>query len=149
MEEILKIQIATTDDEITEAMSIREKVFQQEQAIPRELDFDGKDDVSDHFVAYLGDFAVGTGRLRYAFDKVKIVRIERLAVLSEFRGRGIGKGIMAKMHKYLQEKNITEVMLQAQEPLAGFYEKLGYVKAGEPFLEVGKPHVKMLFSFDK
>jgi predicted GNAT family N-acyltransferase len=148
MEENIKIKITENEIELAEALQIRAKVFQEEQLIPKELDFDGKDDRSDHFIAYLDDVAVGTGRLRFAFDKIMIVRVERLAVLSEFRGRGIGKGIMQKMHEYMQEKNVMEVNLQVQQPLKGFYEKLGYAQVGEEFLEFGRPHVEMRMSFE-
>jgi predicted GNAT family N-acyltransferase len=144
MQEEIVIKIAVSENEKNEALRIRELVFQQEQGIPKELDFDGKDDTCDHFIAYKNDAAVGTGRLRYSLiDTKMLAKVERMSVLPEHRGKGIGKVIMQKMHEYLKEKNVHEVTLHVQEPLKSFYEKFGYQQEGDSFLEIDRPHIAM------
>jgi predicted GNAT family N-acyltransferase len=144
MKEEIEIKIATNENEKKEAFKIRELVFQIEQSIPKDLDFDGKDDMCDHFIAYKNDIAVGTGRLRYSLiDTKMLAKVERMAVLPEQRGKGIGKVIMQKMHDYLKEKNVHEVTLHVQQPLKSFYEKFGYEQIGEAFLDADRPHIAM------
>ncbi|MBW8723134.1 MAG: GNAT family N-acetyltransferase, partial [Polaromonas sp.] len=38
----------------------------------------------------------------------------------------------------------SEVMLYAQRSAEGFYQHLGFVPRGEPFEEVGIPHIEMV-----
>ncbi|MDD4358761.1 MAG: GNAT family N-acetyltransferase, partial [Candidatus Pacebacteria bacterium] len=71
-------------EDLSDAREIRRKVFQIEQGVSEESDFDGYDDNSDQFVVYIGKKAVGTLRVRY-FEK-EFARIERVAVLKECRG---------------------------------------------------------------
>lgn len=79
------IKIIETEKELTDAESIRRQVFQKEQGIAEEIDFDGKDNEADHIIAYFEEKPVGTTRVRY-IDDGKTAKIERTAVLREFRG---------------------------------------------------------------
>lgn len=88
----LVIKIAELPEEFTAIKAIRKSVFQEEQGVDPALEFDGKDEMSDHLIAYLNVEAVGTARIRYLDDKT--AKVERLAVLSTARGKGIGKKIM-------------------------------------------------------
>ena len=142
MIEIL-IKIVKTDKELTDAKSVRTEVFQKEQGIAAEIDFDGKDNEADHIIAYFDKRPVGTMRIRYIIDGGKVAKIERMAVLREFRGQNIGGRMMEYALDYLKEKGIEKAVLDAQEHAKKFYEKLGFKQEGEVFMEVGIPHVKM------
>ena len=127
--------------EIAAIREIRTKVFQQEQGVPLELEFDGLDDTSVHLLAYLNGKAVGTCRIRKI--DVNTVKIERLAVLSEARGQGIGKQLMEKALTVSQvDKSL--VIVHAQEYIAKLYQQLGFKIIGEKFNEAGIVHVKMI-----
>ena len=123
------IKTVKTDKELADAKSVRIEVFQKEQRIAKELDFDDKDNEADHVIAYFDKKPVGTMRIRYV-DNDKIVKIERMAVLQEFRSQNIGGRMM-------------EYALDAQDHARKFYEKLGFKQEGEVFMEVGIPHIKM------
>jgi predicted GNAT family N-acyltransferase len=144
MKEAIEVKIIQDAHQLDAAMEIRKKVFQEEQGIDQSLDFDGKDEHSDHFVAYKEKTAIGTGRLRYSFDGRKIAKVERMAVLKEFRGKGVGRQMIEAMHDYLKSKDVSDIKLDAQEGVKGFYEKMGYEQNGEVFVEVGLPHVQMV-----
>ena len=141
---MIKISIKTveTDKELVDAKAIRTEVFQKEQGIATEIDFDGKDNEADHIIAYFDEKPVGTMRIRYV-DGGKIAKIERMAVLREFRGQSIGGQMMEYVFSYLKDKKIEKATLDAQEHAKKFYEKLGFKQEGEIFMEVGIPHIKM------
>ena len=143
----LQIKIVLPGDAFADAESVRTKVFQEEQGIGREMDFDGHDGVATHIVVYHQDQPVGTGRMRSVADGV--VKIERIAVLPHMRKRGIGKKIMERMHEHLSESDIVKVMLDAQSHAKGFYEGMGYLSEGEEFEEVGMPHIVMVRHLDR
>ncbi len=137
----LVIKVAKIPEEFPAIAAIRKSVFQEEQGVDPALEFDGKDEISEHLLAYLDDKAVGTTRIRYLDDQT--VKIERLAVLSTARGQGIGKKIMENALSFIASKNIREVVIHSQEYIKGFYQKLGFVEEGEIFEEAGIAHIKM------
>ncbi|OGI29515.1 MAG: hypothetical protein A2288_01360 [Candidatus Moranbacteria bacterium RIFOXYA12_FULL_44_15] len=137
------IKIVESEQELRDAQEVRKKVFQEEQGIGAELDFDGKDNEAEHVIVYLENNPIGTARARYLDDKKELAKIERVAVLQEYRKLKIGKLIMDYLHEFLKEKGVKEAKLESQEHAKGFYEKLGYEQKGETFEEVGIPHVKM------
>ncbi|MBD2726044.1 GNAT family N-acetyltransferase [Nostoc sp. FACHB-892] len=137
----LVIKIADLPEEFPAIIAIRKSVFQEEQGVDPALEFDGKDETSQHLIAYLDDKAVGTTRIRYLDDKT--AKIERLAVLSTIRGQGIGKKIMENALQVIASQNIREVVIHAQTSVKVLYQKLDFVEEGEIFEEAGITHVIM------
>ncbi|AVH72383.1 GNAT family N-acetyltransferase [Nostoc sp. 'Lobaria pulmonaria (5183) cyanobiont'] len=141
----LVINIAELPEDFPAIQAIRKSVFQEEQGVDPALEFDGKDEISDHLIAYLNLEAVGTARIRYLDDKT--AKIERLAVLSIVRGQGIGKKIMENALQVIANQNIPEVVIHAQEYVKDLYKKLDFVEEGEIFEEASILHVKMRKKF--
>ena len=137
----LVIKLANFSEEFPKIKAIRKVVFQEEQGVEEALEFDGKDEICEHLIAYLNEEVVGTARIRYLDDK--IAKIERLAVLSTARGQGIGKKIMEEALLVIASKDISEVVINAQEYVKSLYQKLGFAEEGEIFAEADIPHVKM------
>ena len=137
----LIVKIINSSDEVTEAYKIRQAVFQAEQGVEPELDFDGKDETSEQIIAYLDSKAVGTARIRSLDERT--AKIERLAVLPTVRGLGIGQQIMEKALEIAAENNIQEVVIHAQQYIIRLHQKLGFEPEGEIFEEAGISHVKM------
>ena len=137
----IKIKLIKIPGELRDALKVRKSVFQKEQGIDIKLDFDNKDDNSDHIVAYYDDNPIGTTRIRYLNDNV--AKIERTSVMQNYRGCGVGKKIIEYAICFLKEKGIEKVILNAQEHAKGFYEKLGFKQDGELFKEANIPHVSM------
>ncbi|MEJ6486464.1 GNAT family N-acetyltransferase [Nostoc punctiforme UO1] len=138
---LLSIKVAEIPKNYPKIQAIRRVVFLDEQKVDPALEFDGKDAISEHLIAYLNEEAVGTARIRYLEDKT--AKIERLAVLSTARGQGIGTKIMEKALQVIVNKNITEVVIHAQEYVKDLYKKLDFVEEGEIFEEASILHVKM------
>ena len=137
----LIIKTALLPQELPAIQTIRRLVFQTEQGVEAELDFDGQDETSVQIIAYFDSQPVGTARIRYLNNET--AKIERLAVLSTARGQGIGKKIMEKAIEVVAQKNIQEVLIHAQEYIKGLHQQLGFEQEGEEFEEAGITHVKM------
>jgi len=137
----LIIKPVEASQELKDAQEVRRQVFIEEQGIKPEEEFDGLDQNSDHLIAYDNNVPVGTARIRYKNDVQ--AKLERIAVLKSYRGQGIGKGIVEASLKLAKAKGTSEVALNAQQLAVGFYERLGFQQAGEPFEEAGIPHTAM------
>ena len=86
MSDLVDIKIVSSQTEFSDAMEVRRSVFVNEQKIDPNLEFDGNDFSATHIIAYYEDKPVGTIRLRYFKDFVKI---ERLCVIKEMRKTNI------------------------------------------------------------
>lgn len=137
----LIIKIAEFPEEMTAIRAIRRVVFQEEQGVIPELDFDGLDEICEQLIAYLNNEYVGTARIKYLDNKT--AKIDRLAVLLKARGQGIGKKIMSKALEIIASKNIRDVLIHSQEYVKDLHQKLGFQLEGEIFEEAGIRHIKM------
>lgn len=132
------IRVLPWSEALRLARPVREKVFIEEQNVPRELEWDEWDERSDHAIACDPDgHAIGTARL--APDG----RLGRMAVLGEFRGRGVGAALLEALLGRARELSLSRVTLHAQTHAAGFYRRFGFSERGGEFLEAGIPHFEM------
>lgn len=130
-----------SESDFQRALNIRTKVFITEQNVPEERERDRMDDQSTHFLAFHGDRAIGTVRVRQVTDRGQNAgKIERLAVLSEVRGKGAGLALLSAACAFIAEKGWPIIMLSSQEDAVGFYEKQGFAAYGDPFLDAGISH---------
>lgn len=120
--------------------SIRHRVFVIGQNVPVDLDLDGLDSTADHVLAWHGGEAVGTARIRWLPDYAKV---ERVAVLEYARGLGIGRELMACIHRRVAAVGVVRIELNAQVQVVPFYERLGYVPYGDLFVDAGIDHRAM------
>lgn len=66
-----------------------------------------------------------------------------MAVLKEARGHGYGARLLEALVSEARRRGNKEVRLSAQRSAEGFYAAYGFSIVGEPFDEVGIPHVEM------
>ena len=143
----LQIETVKYRDKITSIKQIRTKVFQEEQGVSADLEFDGLDDEAVHFLAYLNGKAVGTARIR-EIDANR-AKIERLAVLPEARRKGVARQLMITAIAVISQQNKSLAIVHAQEYVAPLYQQLGFETVGERFSEAGIAHVKMIKQLEK
>ncbi|MDO9410176.1 GNAT family N-acetyltransferase [Patulibacter sp.] len=128
--------------ELRAALALRLRVFCDEQGVPREIEVDEYDDVARHAVAVSPDGrVVGTMRLVPVGTMVKVGRV---AVDREWRGRGIASALLEKGMEYAQGIRAEELRLAAQVAAIDLYRKAGYRPVGQPFEEAGIEHVWMV-----
>ncbi|NIO07829.1 MAG: GNAT family N-acetyltransferase [Deltaproteobacteria bacterium] len=129
--------------DLERAYAIRVRVFVEEQGVPREIELDQDDKRAIHFLAYVGDRAVGTTRVVIQQGKAKI---GRMAVLRRYRGKGVGSALLGRALNLIRKKQVKTIFLNAQVPVIAFYQKLGFRCVGRTFGEAGIPHRKMTFT---
>ncbi|WP_299411238.1 GNAT family N-acetyltransferase [Acaryochloris sp. IP29b_bin.148] len=139
----LEIRLTSYSESTSDIFWIRQQVFHLEQKIDPGLDMDGEDDSAEHFIAYWQQQPVGIARLRAYGDGTQ-AKIERVAVLKAFRGRGIGTAIATAVLTHAQQQGFTSALLYAQAPSASFYEPFGFQRRGEPFIQADLPHIAMV-----
>lgn len=118
--------------------SVRHAVFVIEQAVPEDEEWDVLDAQSLHVIARDGQRRpIGTGRL------TPEGKIGRMAVLSEWRGRGVGEAVLRVLLEAAAQRHLKKVEIHAQSHALGFYEKAGFEAYGEEFDECGIAHRHM------
>lgn len=132
---------ADTDHLFDSVFIIRTKVFVDESKVDQEDEYDGFDHLSHHFLALHDSKPAGAARWRVIPGSGRI-RLERIAVLKEFRRKGVGTALVEKMLENIPENQ--EVFVRAQSTNLDFFEKLGFKVEGEEFKEAGIPHFEML-----
>ncbi|MBD3235320.1 MAG: GNAT family N-acetyltransferase [Candidatus Eisenbacteria bacterium] len=117
------------------AAAVRHTVFIAGMGVAPALDFDGTDDDAHHLVVYSVDRPIATGRLY-----LPEAQIGRLAVLPEYRGRGIGAELLRRLLDEAVRRGFRTVKLHAQEQAIPFYLRFGFREEGALFDEAGIPH---------
>ena len=120
-----------------QAAPIRFAVFVEEQGVPFEIELDEYDPVSIHALAFDGEKAVGTGRL------LPDGHIGRMAVLKEWRKRGIGGLLLKRLIDAAKARGDGQVALSAQVGALAFYRAHGFEPEGDEYMEAGIRHQAM------
>lgn len=140
MDEQLVSVAETTWRESAEILTeIRTKVFVEEQHVPPELELDGLDATSFHYLATLSTGeSIGTARL------LSTGQIGRMAVLQQWRSQGIGAKLLAACIAGAKDRGFPHIFLHAQTHAIEFYSRFGFVAIGEEFDDAGIPHKEMV-----
>ncbi|MEX6688942.1 GNAT family N-acetyltransferase [Danxiaibacter flavus] len=72
-----------------------------------------------------------------------ILRLRQMAVTSGLQGKGLGRAILIFAENVARDRGFKKICMHARKTALGFYEKLGYVKIGDEFIEVTVPHYEM------
>ena len=134
----IHVRVADWQKDNAEIRRIREAVFVAEQSVPPELEWDADDESAVHFLAFEGDFPIGTARL------LPDGQIGRVSVLRDWRGLKVGDALVETVIGEAEKHGLKQQMLSAQVQAMAFYERLGFTLVSEEFLEAGIPHVDMV-----
>ncbi len=134
--EILKV---TDAERLATIFEIRRIVFVVEQNCPPELEWEFEEE-STHFLALIDGLPAGASRWRKTDQGYKL---ERFAVLNQFRGKGVGQALVNAVLEDLPA-DADYIYLNAQIQAMPLYEKFGFAKIGNEFEEAGIQHYKMV-----
>ncbi len=126
-------------EQADELKSIRESVFVIEQGVSSEIEWDGKDHLCQHVIAYSNtEQPIGTGRI------LPSGHIGRIAVNASWRGKGVGSAILKALIKLATDS----VYLNSQTHAIPFYQQFDFVPEGDVFMEADIPHQKMILKLN-
>ena len=137
MIEIIKFQFENRELMKT-AHNIRHEVFVIGQNCPEEIEWEFEEE-STHFLVFDNKEAVATARHRETENGYKL---ERFAVLETKRGNGYGHIVLKAILEDLSNSN-ENIYMHAQLDVIPFYEKMGFEKEGDLFIEANITHYKM------
>ena len=122
--------------------AIRKSVFIDEQHVPEELEWDGRDTECTQFLLAADSVPVATARL------TPEGQIVRMAVLNNFRGKGFGSRLLASVIEQAKHAGHKQVFLHAQVSVIKFYQHHGFTAYSDVFIDAGIEHRSMKLVFN-
>jgi len=141
---MIKVEKVNSEEDLEKVFSIRNQVFVVEQHCPPELEWENEE-VSTHFLAKYKDIPAGACRWRKTALGYKL---ERFAVLKEFRGKGIAQEMIKTVLSDLPT-DAKYIYLNAQIAAIELYKKFNFMPEGKQFGEAGIQHYKMVQEINK
>ena len=133
-----RVELMSWEQAQPTAGPLRFAIFVGEQNVPSGIELDDLDASCVHAVAFDVDGKpIGTGRL------LPDGHIGRMAVVKEWRRRGIGVEILQALMAEARKRGHGEVVVSAQLQAAEFYREQGFVAEGKVYPEADILHQKM------
>ncbi len=139
----LSVEKITDKETFAQAVQIRKAVFVLEQKVDPNDEYDQFEETSHHFLAKLDGKPAGAARWRRT---EKGIKLERFAVLKEFRGKGVGQALVQAVLQDVRSMPDSEsqvIYLHAQLNAVALYSKFGFQTVGNQFEECNIKHYKM------
>jgi len=139
---MIQVRLAESREDVATCLRLRWTVFVEEQGVRPSEELDGHDQ-SDavHALASLGGVACGAGR--FVFVEPGVAKIQRMAVIDDVRGRGVGRALLAFLEEEARRRGASRLVLWAQTHARKFYQKAGYAAEGPEFDDAGIRHISM------
>jgi predicted GNAT family N-acyltransferase len=132
------VEPATWPVDMGDLRAVRTEVFVVEQEVPEDEEWDELDETSQHVIARdANGRPIGTGRL------TPEPRIGRMAVVRDWRGKGVGEAILRVLLENARSRHYRSIEIHAQSHAIAFYERAGFEAYGEEFDECGILHRHM------
>jgi len=144
MTDIHLLKLNFSDQDFSIIQNIRKKVFTDELNISESELFDEHDETCDHYILFDGKQVVGSIRFLKTNDEIKL---ERMAILSESRGKNYGKSAISQLTDYYYMAGYSKMILDSIFSVKDFYKKCGFIEEGEIFQRVGIDHIRMSLTF--
>lgn len=134
------------NNQLYDLIKLRVDIFVVEQECPYpELDDKDRHIDTRHLIAYQDSKLLAYARLLPPGLSYPEVSIGRFVVDSNSRFQGIGCILMDKSIAEVNEAwPNSNIRISAQQYLKQFYEKFGFTKVSDSYLEDGIPHIEML-----
>ena len=131
-------------DELYYLLQLRSQVFVVEQDCVYQ-DIDGKDKKALHVIGKKDNTIIAYSRIFKPGDYFKEASIGRVVVAENFRHLKYGHQLMVASIKAVEASfSSKKIKISAQKYLENFYNNLGFITSGEPYLEDGIPHIAMI-----
>ncbi len=139
---MLAIKKFSFDDKelMTRSNQIRRTVFIDEQRVAPEIEYEFEEE--GHYYLLLKDGEpIATARWR---STAKGIKLERFALLRQFRNRGYGSKLLDEVLKDVIPLG-REIYLHSQVAAVNYYRRAGFRASGDHFFEADIEHVRMKY----
>jgi N-acetylglutamate synthase-like GNAT family acetyltransferase len=131
-------QIDHGSKEYTQMIQLRQAILRD----PIGLQFSQEelDEEKDHILiaAYEDDDMLGCCMLKKVDNHT--LQLRQMAVKDNLQRKGIGASIMSFAENLSRDKGYKKIIMHARDSAIGFYERCGYKKKGDQFIEINLPH---------
>jgi predicted GNAT family N-acyltransferase len=118
--------------------AVREVVFIHEQHVPLYIEWDEHDADAIHLLALdSSGQAIGCARI------LKKGRVGRMAVLREWRGKGLGQALLEEAITICKSLGMQNISISSQTHAIKFYQKAGFSVTSEAYIDANIWHVDM------
>ncbi len=140
---MIEVRLASSAAEVQACLRLRWTVFVEEQGVRPSDELDARDATDAvHALASLDGVLCGAGR--FVFEAPGLAKIQRMAVIEDVRGRGVGRELLKFLETEARRRGATRLALSAQTRARTFYEKAGYAAVGAEFDDgTGILHIRM------
>ena len=140
---MIEVRVATNARDVAQCLRLRWTVFVEEQGVRPSMELDPRDGTDAvHALATLNGVPCGAGR--FVFEHPGLAKIERMAVVDDARGKGVGRALLDFLEAEAVRRGASGLTLSAQVRARPFYEKAGYAAHGGEFDDgTGILHVRM------
>lgn len=134
-------EIKHNTEEYDQELELRDKVLRKPLGLSL---YDENLDAEQHDF-HIGAFINGTlvGVMILTRLNTGNVKMRQVAVDEKMRAKKVGREMVHYAEKYAESEGYATMLLNARKSAVGFYEKLGYEKISDEFLEINIPHFKM------
>jgi len=119
---------------------IRKIVFIEEQQVDPEIEYEYEEE-GNYYLLFVGEKPIATARWR---EKEKGIKLERFALLKEYRNKGLGTILLNEVLKDVVPLN-KPIYLHSQVGAINYYKRAGFKEEGAHFWEAEIEHVKMVY----
>lgn len=138
----MEISEPKTKEEFEAYYDLRFRVLREPWGQPRGSEKDELEDKAVYVMACEAGKVIGCGRLH--LNSKEEAQIRYMAVDGKYRGKGVGKSILAGLENKAREKKTKYIVLNSRDTAVGFYERNGYKIVGKSHTLFGSiPHFKM------
>lgn len=125
------LKIGNDPSLVAVSQRLRHRVFIEEQGVPEDEVFDGRDEGAIHIALTNGHEAAAALRLTKGEDAWTV---NLVAVDKSLRGQHHGEAILCAAIEYARAHDARALWLTAQDQAAGFYAKYGFEPCGKPIV---------------
>ena len=120
--------------------AISRTVFIEEQKVAPELEYEYEEE-GHYYLLFHNDTPIATARWR---ETGKGIKLERFALLKEFRNRGLGSLLLEAVLKDVVPLG-RPIYLHSQVTAVNYYKRAGFRMEGDHFFEADIEHVFMTY----
>lgn len=128
-------------EEYKQMLQLRDEVLRKPLGLHFSQEEIDKEKEHMHMAAYEDDQILGCCMLVKEGDDT--VRLRQMAVVNDVQGKGIGRALMQFAENLARDRGYKRITMHARKNAIGFYERMGYRKKGDEFMEITIPHIVM------